>query len=353
MKRVLFSLILVLLALPLLVTAQDDTDLPPLEDLGEGWNILVTGEETICARGTPYQFFVRPGDPEKLMVYFQGGGACWNALSCREDGGTFDDRVEDDEIDNYDGIFNFENEANPVADYSFVFVPYCTADIHTGSSQMSYARTEINHNGANNTAAVLGWVYANYEAPAELIVTGSSAGAYGAIYHAPYLLAQYPEADALVLGDAGIGVIPPDWQVLNDWNIFENLPDFVPGMESLDTSNFSNNVLYSSQAAAYPDAQFAQFTNALDEVQIGFFLFSGSGLTPEMWVEGMETSLDELDPIENYSSYVAPGGGHTILALPEFYELEVDGVALLDWFNALLDGETPASVRCEECDAAE
>src|SRR5262249_23752223 len=36
----------------------------------------------ICSGETPYYFFVKRGSLNKLLVYFQGGGACWNFLTC-------------------------------------------------------------------------------------------------------------------------------------------------------------------------------------------------------------------------------------------------------------------------------
>lgn len=33
----------------------------------------------------------------------------------------------------YSGVFDLANPRNPVADWSFVYVPYCTGDIHSGS----------------------------------------------------------------------------------------------------------------------------------------------------------------------------------------------------------------------------
>jgi hypothetical protein len=32
--------------------------------------------------GSIYRFFVRPGDPDKLMIYLQGGGGCWSRETC-------------------------------------------------------------------------------------------------------------------------------------------------------------------------------------------------------------------------------------------------------------------------------
>ena len=35
----------------------------------------------VCIAGTPYSVFTRKGDPKKLLIFMQGGGACWQNFS--------------------------------------------------------------------------------------------------------------------------------------------------------------------------------------------------------------------------------------------------------------------------------
>jgi hypothetical protein len=55
------------------------------------------------------------------------------------------------------------------------------------------------------------------------------------------------------------------------------------------------------------------------------------------------------------ATYVAPGTTHTILLGDEFYDMEVEGVRLVDWFRDVLngqsEGESPPDVHCVECNA--
>jgi len=37
----------------------------------------LAGGETLCADGGEYAFWFRPGDPGRVSIYFEGGGACW------------------------------------------------------------------------------------------------------------------------------------------------------------------------------------------------------------------------------------------------------------------------------------
>ncbi|MEO8359601.1 MAG: esterase, partial [Vicinamibacteria bacterium] len=66
MKKILFALG-VMLALPHAALAQ--------------WETVVPGGDTICSDGSPFRFFVYRSDPSKLLIEFEGGGACWNAAT--------------------------------------------------------------------------------------------------------------------------------------------------------------------------------------------------------------------------------------------------------------------------------
>lgn len=356
MRHLLLTLIAVaLLAVPAL--AQDDTPepfLPPLDALDDGWNTLVPGGATTCGRGTPYQFFVRRTDnTDRLMIYFQGGGACWNFFTCRP-GGTFDDSVGslEDEIGMYDGVFNYDNSENPLLDYNVVFIPYCTADIHIGESVTTYGDVSISHLGAVNTRAVFEWTFANFTAPETILITGSSAGAYGAIYYTAEVIDAYPDTRVVQFGDGGVGASPVGWVALRDWDIYANMYPFDPPIDDPDT--FTINKLYGAHAQAFPDTIFSQFTHANDEVQVFFYTFSSLPGAPP-WQEVMRANLDGLAAFDNFVAFVSGGDEHTILATPDFYRLSVGGVRFLDWFTALINGEPVASVQCEgnACEAVE
>jgi hypothetical protein len=336
-----------------------EVSMPPLTELIAGeWNTLIPGGDTECARETPFQFFVRPaadGNTDKLLIYYQGGGACWDLFTCSAGGtGMFDNVVNSaaEEIGDYNGIFDFENSQNPVADYNMVFIPYCTADVHIGDAVADYgAGLELHHNGFNNSMSALDWTYENFDAPAEIVVAGTSAGAYGSIYYAPYIIDQYPAARVVQFGDAGVGATPVGWEPLETWGMYNNMPEFVPGLEDVDPETYTLNVIYDASASFYPDAVFSQYTTEADRVQTDFYNFGSlDDRDAPPWAEVMEGNLAELNAANpNFYSYIAEGDTHTILAYPEFYTQESDGVLIRDWFAALVNGEPVEDVGCEGC----
>ena len=111
------------------------------------------------------------------------------------------------------GIFDLEQANNPIKDWTAVFVPYCTGDIHLGSTTREYNTEDgkvltINHYGAINVGSVLNWLGKN-QSPKQVVVSGASAGAMAAPIYAGRLASMYPDAKYAVLLMVRQGMIPP------------------------------------------------------------------------------------------------------------------------------------------------
>lgn len=349
--RAALSLALVCAVL-ILAPAALAEDLPTVDDLEPGWNELVPGGEAICALGDPYSFYVLPGASDQLVIYFQGGGACWNGDTCSEDG-PYSKTVSGRERRHAGGIFDLDNPENPLADSSMVIVSYCSGDVHTGAATNTYTGPDgepliIRHNGFVNSALTLDWVYANYPAPEQVVITGSSAGAYGAIFHAPHIIDHYGADSArfIVLGDAGVGVTPAAWEGLDAWGTLDLLPEN-QAFAQISPEQFADD-LYAAAAAAYPDEIIAEYTAYADFVQVQFYAMMG-GLFID-WITEANARLAALaGELPNFTAYVGWGTSHTIMATELFYSMEVRGVRFRDWFAALVNGDVSEPVFCEDC----
>ena len=105
----------------------------PLPDAPPGQWTWVPFADARCRDGSTTGIGVRYGAGDGLVIYFQGGGACFNGLTCGANPASFD---EGDfaglASGGNGGIFDPDPGANPVGDWSFIFVPYCTGDVHAG-----------------------------------------------------------------------------------------------------------------------------------------------------------------------------------------------------------------------------
>ena len=124
----------------------------PATAMGE-WVEFEGGPEAVCADGSQPAFFERVADPERVVLYFEGGGGCWSEETCRFDGPdkayTSSSEWVADSLPERGGLFDFANPENPLADHSWVYVPYCTGDLHLGDVTRVYGDDLIvEHRGA-------------------------------------------------------------------------------------------------------------------------------------------------------------------------------------------------------------
>lgn len=331
----LFPLVLVLLLL--------QAEAVRAQGASRAWEHIETSDRARCAFGTPYSFFHRPGtDASRLLIYFQGGGACWNWVSCS---GMFDTSVERDELSEYRGIFDVSNPANPFRDYAVLIVPYCTGDVHVGDAERTYGEDDgaspVLHYGARNVDEVLAWAERSLDEPERVVVAGASAGSYGAIFHAPRIAALYPSADLVTIGDSGVPLLNEYEEILEGWGAGSVLrPAWGVG------SPLTLERAY-REAAAVPRMQaVVQITSDRDAVQSAFYLISGS----PSWREDSYALLDGLEQeVETVHSFVVAGTDHGLMRTDAFYTYEADGVSLAEWIGALISGERVVSVRCPAC----
>jgi Pectinacetylesterase len=307
----------------------EQTTAAPAAEPEPRWVRLQPGGETSCARGGIYSFWVRRADPAKLVIFFQGGGGCWNAETCAPGSEWFDDAVDEGDNPLYQrGIFDFDRPENPFRDWSFVFIPYCTGDLHTGTREFDWGVFTVRHFGRTNAEAALTRTFERFRDPRQVLVTGCSAGSVGAAVHAARVLATYRRADVAVLGDSLT----------------------LPFARPLDLSaaggprGFSPESVVRGLAEDHPQATLARFNYAADAVQQRFDTAIQPSRTP--FEQRLRASETRLKGLPNYRSYLACGTEHCVLPDEAFYSLTVDGARIRDWTADLAAGEDVACPTC-------
>lgn len=330
-------------------------------DLTEGWNEIDPGGDTLCARGTEYSFFVRSGTVNKVVVDFIGGGACWDEQTCGLSGAIFADDMDwmRDlvDADEFAGVYDADNPENPFADWYHVIVPYCTGDIHWGDSVTTYGEGDdeitIHHKGAVNSRAVMGWIEENFSAPEQVLSTGCSAGSYGSIMWSAELARLFPETDLIQIGDSGAGVVTENWFATSfpSWNAEQAFPSWIPSLDPAqnELQGLVLPDLYERLAEHHSDLRFAQFNTILDWNQAFYYEAMGGEDGADGWSQRMVDHVTRLEGTPNYRNFVGPGDEHCIIPYDSFYEVEADGVRLVDWMRDRVDGVEVDNVWCEGC----
>jgi hypothetical protein len=319
------------------------------------WDRIAGGPGTGCAHDSSYAFFVHPGSDRRLMIFFQGGGACWNNQNCDRQGRpTFHPQIDStDDPNRLSGLFDLSNPRNPVGDYSIVFVPYCTADVFLGARTVPYSipgatdtsgrQFQIRHRGRANADGAVGWVYAHVHNPSLVFVTGSSAGAIPSPLYAAQVARHYPRAKIVQLGDGAGGYRAPAIPgILGAWGATAALKGDA-AFRGVDSATMTFEMLYVVAARIAPRVSFAQYKSAEDNVQLSFL--SMLGVKDVKFARLLSQNLADIRRANPaLRTYTAPGQMHTILRRPEFYTLAVDGVAVRDWVAGLLDGTRVSDV---------
>jgi hypothetical protein len=330
-----------------------------------------------CAfAGDDYSFYFKKGKSDKLAIFFNGGGACWDSTTCLASlqSATPAYVPSDDLAPNnpllQDGMLNLNNPDNPYKEWSIAYLPYCTGDVHFGSKDTAYpvapgVTQTIRHHGFDNFLYAREWLKNHFrdedddEGPEKILVTGVSAGAYGAALNYPHIKEAFPKAKGHLLADGGSGVLTENLMQNamrgsnSAWNFDANLAQSVPGMTAttaLSASSFTPAV-YSALTNHYPKDKFSQYSTVHDLIQTMFYnimlnsndMSQWNNLTPELfasWTGGMLTNAYTEAASPNYRFYIAPGCQHTILRTAAMYSTQtVGGATFMDWLEGLTGGK--------------
>ncbi len=345
-----------------------------------------------------YFFLYRPGSSEngnsagKLLINFMGGGACWENENCLEHRtnytwNTLKSIAENPELfyQVQKGIVWNENDDNPFKDWTLVFLPYTTGDIHWGSNDQTYTDEDgnpvvVHHRGHDNFLAALRFLKETHppDAVEKVFVTGQSAGAYGAVFNFPYVREVYKEAKAYCLGDGGVGATTESFKTaaFDHWKAPENVCEWVTGVDTAAFRKMSLGDFYQTLAEYYPECRFGQYTTQYDHNQRFFYYLmtqikdvskwnymnqDGFFVPDEISCEWTGIMLRNLEPaltLDNYNVYVAPGEVHTITTSEDMYDVSADGEPFVRWLRRMVNDDPEWNdVKCDEtgnsCDRPE
>ncbi len=353
----LFLLFIFLICYSGLTSAQ--SDMPDIASMDSEWNVVKT--DGVCSAGTPYQFYVKPSaENTDLLVFFNGGGACWFGQACDLSAQpNVHTPMADIDANNpalADGVFNLENTRNPFANYTMVFVPYCNGDVHIGGGAREYTYQNENgdevsitthHDGYKNSQSALQWVYENFTAPSKIVVSGSSAGAIGGSFYAGLVAEHYSDTPVVLIADGAGGYSSQSLNtVFNAWNVDSILPDWPEySGQTNDTLTFED--FYIASANHNENLTIAQYNTAKDSVQENFtYLLGDAPGSFSLPQRILNNYLQIESQVDDFYSFTAGGTVHTIMGLPIFYEYEVEGVSFVDWVSDLIDGKSVADLSC-------
>jgi Pectinacetylesterase len=339
-------------------TPPDNTDETGAD--AAAWEQVAPGGDCLCADGSEFAFWERQADPTKVVLYLDGGGSCIDATTCAFTGlsaggeANYDWSIwgEDPAVEG--GIFDFTRADNPFADYSFIYVPLCTGDVHLGDATREYSpELTVEHNGFVNGTASLDYLAEHYPEATQVVVVGKSGGAIAAPIYGGLAADLLPDTHVTVFG-ANSGSISDDpdlnAEVGELWGVYANMPDWEEN-HGLTARDWGPRRFWIQAGLHNPEIVLARFDFAYDRERAEEAEAMGqdpSQLLAE--IDANEAAIESAGVVQH--SYTAPGDGHTILENDNFYEMEVNGVSLVDWVDALITAQPLDDVHCDQCETS-
>ena len=302
------------------------------------------GDGPVCIAGTPYSVYSRAGDPSKLLILEQGGGACWQDFyNCNVvlENNPLPPFPQVDQA----GLWNRNNPGNPFADYSVVYLPYCDGSVFSGDNEVDDAHFPFGpvryHRGLRNQTAGMDLARDLFPKAKTITLAGSSAGGVGVAGFAPFLARfEYGNfVELTVFNDAGpIAINLNDVAGItaraNDWQFGQFYPASCTACS--DQGQATATVAWRLEHDGSIREAFYETDGDLTN---RFFL--GLLANQPAYRNLIVTEHGALNAIapNRYKRFIVSGDTtHTALQSPLFYTQNANGVLLSDWANDFVDG---------------
>jgi hypothetical protein len=311
------------------------------------------------------------GTSSDLVLFLQGGGACFDFVTC----GGLAPLVDKTALAGPFGPTQFaqniyakypsswirrENMPASIRDATFVFVPYCTGDVHGGDRVTTYPSLVPGypsitwyHKGHANVLLFLSRLAPTFPSPGKLVIAGSSGGGFGTLANYTTFRDAWPSAKSYLIDDSGpplIGdAIPPTTRQLwyLSWNLGASLDPWCPECFS-DLSQGITEIV-----KRYPQDRVALLSHLQDAVIRGFFgtiTVTPPSITP-MSATTFESELrllgtDRMDPATTAAKYFFTAGtAHPTLEDPTVITSPAPGLA--SWIDEMLS-DSPSWVSASD-----
>jgi hypothetical protein len=297
----------------------------------------------VCDDGSPTGIGVFPTDSPNLLVYLEGGGACWDYSTCFVVNTSTHGPFADAEFARFttgigassDNVFSDADGAT-FKGWSKVYIPYCTGDIHGGDNVITYSNGggktgTVHHKGWNNISLALGRLGTTFPSPDKLVWTGASAGGYGSAVNYVQARATWPRARAYLIDDSGPVFVDagisdflksawgPSWNL--PATLFKLCPDCAGGDWSL---------AYTALERFAPTDRMALLSSEQDKTISTYLL-----LMPALFQQYLnQLATMRFDPSPNLRYFFQSGDSHTMLGDESRHV--TGSVTVASWIDAMV-----------------
>jgi hypothetical protein len=276
-----------------------------------------------------------------VFIFMNGGGACWDATTCYTlataahlDGYGQPEFQSDLRSLSAAVLFSRTDMRNPFRDASWVFVPYCTGDVHMGDNIKSILasgqRRIAFFEGYRNMTVFLRRLVPTFATADRIWLTGSSAGGVGSLANFDQTQRAFGDAVRVdVIDDSGPPITPVAgrWaQWVAAWN-----PQFPAGCTDCATN--LNNALDYYERTYGASHRMALLSYTQDGTISQFLGVQGTDLQVQL-----QSLWDRFAMQPGIGFYYLNGTTHTMFGNVQNLQTST-GVQLLTWLNQMVSDD--------------
>jgi hypothetical protein len=312
-------------------------------------------KDMVCRDGSTTGFGVRLlHDAKAVMIYLQGGGACYDAKSCRQNTQAWfaGESFSRGEFERWaktlgnQGLFNTADPKNPVARWHHIYVPYCTGDLHGGvreNAAIPGVRARQQFVGYRNVRNLLRIAAPYFRDAADFGLAGASAGGFGVLLNYPQVVRAFGGRSVAAFVDSA-PIIPESSiktscfqrKLIDAFDL--RLPAGCP--ECKDPSHGGLLNLYGHLSRNYPHGRFA-FASA-DADLAGVILLNGESIAcggSSVNIFNYRSSLYALRDRyigQDWATYLPSGLQHTMTQSDVlFLKRKFKGLSAGEWLSKI------------------
>ena len=313
----------------------------PEEPETETW-YRITPEGAVSSDGSPWHGMFKKGIEEnKVLVWFYGGGVSINAEMASRPSTFYTARLGHDGAERK-GIGS-GNPLNPFRNWTVLEIPYSTADFHLGAGEFQYSsgreeQKTIFHHGYQNFQDYMKKAIKYVKTSDTVIITGCSAGGFGAAMLAEEILTEYfPEAKNTAVYIESSLLLRDDWKEIaeNVWHTPEHLIKTIKtdnltldGLRQLSANHPSTKILFSSSYRDYILSTYQEY------FATGKTAYSSE--TGDVYQKNLKQFITELQKLPNTALFIwkeyyllADLTGHIFMDSDTFFLHELDNTSSL------------------------
>jgi Pectinacetylesterase len=320
----------------------------PLPAGAEGQWSWVDFPDTRCRDGSSTGLAYNPSTASpNVLVFLDQGGACFNVDTCAFNLAAFG---RTDFKDQAQGIFNRSDPDNPVASWNFVFIPYCSGDVHAGnrSDGAVDGGGPQQFLGYSNLDAFLSRIVPTFAGASQVLFAGSSAGGFGVLINSDHVARWFAPIPITVLSDSGPpmpnSVVGPCLeQTWHDLWGFDRGPMLDCGADCPHANDYMIDFVlhFGWRFPSYRSGLISSTQDANISIFFGFGQngCAGGPLAPADFQAGLMSFRGQVQAQGTpFGTYYIPDTQHIWLMTDSGFARIVNGVPLKKWLADLLAG---------------